>query len=314
MKYILFLFALFSSCYVYSINPNTIENGEISTFIPIVNSEITSFIPVVVEANLPQKIDDDGTLLGVDIDNDGVRDDVERKIAYLFPSNKHIRGYLYHLAAYTRRVLASEVSPKIEVDGGATIIEGAMISRELLAASVEQSKVLICLNNDIKLFNYIVSLHLDSKERFSKYFKVKGKMLSLLEPNFNFNSCLLENNEERKEIPRGFISSARNLFYGYVSDDASVNRNKKLGFGINIPAKLIISNKVGSASNLEIKLYQGNSHVGTKIVNVGETQSFTFLHDFDFENVDNYMRWEINKLSSGTGFFEIEVKPDIDSL
>ncbi len=68
------------------------------TFVPIMVSDITIIVPT--GSGLPPDPGKRGreTIAGIDSDGDGIRDDVERKVSLMFPSNPTARAYGYVMA------------------------------------------------------------------------------------------------------------------------------------------------------------------------------------------------------------------------
>ena len=77
--------------------------------IPI-DDDLTIIIPV--QRNIPSDPGVAGTMTptGIDADNDGVRDDLERQIVMLYPNNAPARGYMYDMAKAYQSILLNRTS------------------------------------------------------------------------------------------------------------------------------------------------------------------------------------------------------------
>lgn len=85
--------------------------------VPIpMDDDLSVVIPVAV--NLPPDPGPvgDTTIQGIDADGDGVRDDIEREIFFVYPDNAKARTVLYQMAKYYQSVLINRLSAATVLD------------------------------------------------------------------------------------------------------------------------------------------------------------------------------------------------------
>ncbi|WP_175453074.1 hypothetical protein [Microbulbifer yueqingensis] len=113
------LFSLVSVCAQAQelINPSDVYQGDPVKFIPISNSSITFFVPVF-DDSIPQDPGEEGkaTVAGIDSDNDGVRDDIERYISLAYDSDPAVRDSLYQFAAAQQSAIIRTVEPAQDIN------------------------------------------------------------------------------------------------------------------------------------------------------------------------------------------------------
>lgn len=73
-------------------------------FTPIPFDELVVVVPIV-SPDIPGESQDDGSLLGTDVDGDGVRDDLERYIATEYPNRPGVRQALYRFVNAQQNLL-----------------------------------------------------------------------------------------------------------------------------------------------------------------------------------------------------------------
>ncbi len=85
--------------------------------VPIsVDDDLSVVIPVAI--NLPPDPGPAGdvTIQGIDADGDGVRDDIEREIFFVYPDNAKARSVLYQMAKYYQSVIVNRTSASTVLD------------------------------------------------------------------------------------------------------------------------------------------------------------------------------------------------------
>jgi hypothetical protein len=114
---------------------------------------------ITVEKNLPPDPGeaDEATLEGVDSDNDGVRDNIERRIVYRFPDNKRARETLYRSAIQYQRILANANDGNTVRDAHARILGLAACLRTATGGTARTA---------FKVFGDVL---LDTPERIEAY-------------------------------------------------------------------------------------------------------------------------------------------------
>jgi len=98
-------------------------NGSIAN-VPIQSDNITIFVPILKES-VPEDPGERGltTVAGVDVDNDGVRDDVENMIALRFPHSPAIRQSLYVYARGIQLMVTAQSAQGV-ITGGNEALRG----------------------------------------------------------------------------------------------------------------------------------------------------------------------------------------------
>jgi hypothetical protein len=92
-----------------------LENDQTVIFVPVGMDGIIIFIPT--GTGLPPDPADSGklTIQGVDSDNDGIRDDVERRISAYYPNNPTARAYSYIMAGYYQQIIENPLNKQLQL-------------------------------------------------------------------------------------------------------------------------------------------------------------------------------------------------------
>lgn len=136
-----------------------------SQYAPIPFEGLVVVVPFV-SPDIPDESQDDGSLLGTDVDGDGVRDDLERYIATEYPHTPRIRQALYRFVNAQQNLLiaySSLSSASNAVRSAQTCIEQAMSGSATDAAS-----------------NETLARLLNSKRRSLAYVRNSQRAISLL--------------------------------------------------------------------------------------------------------------------------------------
>ncbi|MCO7187405.1 MULTISPECIES: hypothetical protein [unclassified Pseudoalteromonas] len=304
--FLLFLLSLLPHL-CFAVNISDIEKGNVGGIVPITAGGIFVPIPIAFEHNLPPEPQDDGSLGSIDSDNDGVRDDIERYIAQQYPLNRTTRGYLYHAAAYARKIVSAPSSP---AQNG--MEEGLMVPHQVLYSYLEVQKATYCLNtNNRDQIRYVTAMNMDSKERFTAFMKNTAKVKKLIKISDQGTDCRISNTEPLRPDHPGFHSRTPDDLHGYITDGygvTAVNKHRKVGMGIDAPKRFTIYNKAGSDGALRIKVWQSDKLIKNTLVARGKFHTFTFIHTM----VDNqWFEYEVFKESGETVLFNIKIDPHI---
>ncbi|MCG7536601.1 hypothetical protein [Pseudoalteromonas sp. OOF1S-7] len=304
--FLLFLLGLLPHL-CFAVNISDIEKGNVGGIVPITTGGIFAPIPVVFAKNLPPAPQDDGSLGSIDSDDDGVRDDIERYIAQQYPLNRTARGYLYHAAAYARKIVSAPSSPAL-----AHLEEGQMVPHQVLYSYLEVQKATHCMNTKGRdKIRYVTAMNMDSKERFIAFMKNTAKVKKLIKISDQGTDCRISNTEPLRADHSGFHSRTPDDLHGYITDGlgvTAVNKHRKVGMGINAPKRFTIYNKAGSDGTLRIKVWQSDTLIKNALVTKGSFHTFTFIHTM----LDNqWLEYEVFKESGDTVLFNIKIDPNI---
>jgi hypothetical protein len=92
-----------------------LENDQTVTFVPFGMDGILFIVPI--GSGFPPDPSDSGklTIQGIDSDDDGIRDDVERRISAYYPNNPTARAYSYIMAGYYQRVIENPLNKQLQL-------------------------------------------------------------------------------------------------------------------------------------------------------------------------------------------------------
>jgi len=305
MKILPYVFFLIFTTSAYSITFEEIEPSSPITLVPINVGGITTFVYVESE-DLPSGENDDNSILGIDADADGIRDDIERKIAYFSPFDDEYRYFLYYMAYFVRNSLDLPKAPKRHPKHISITANQFKVFEEILKA-----RVCIGERSDKFIADEIFARHLDSESRFEAYMDYASVMANvgiyqsstdcalkpfslLSQPNlsgFCYHSCIIERN-------------------GYIGRSGSVNATLNIGLGENILINTVFKNQVGSDADIQVRVWQDNGENSNfHQLAPGESFSYQLLHDFNFENKSGFLRYEVKKIDGERAFFKVNYEP-----
>jgi hypothetical protein len=301
------LIYVLSSSFAYGINVSEVEPMSPVLFIPISVGDITIFIPILSET-VPDEAIDDNTMGHVDSDLDGVRDNVEREIALLSPADRQYRGYLYHLAYYTRRLLmAPEVSDPVDPD---------VMSFDVAHSMLEILKVQACLTS-VKGKDdaaRVIARHMDSKSRFTAHYK-KSAVAEKIPIAIEDYGCIITNLEPIKDLFGGYcFGNCFELNEGWVSDaDAGTvgyNAAKSIGMGVDVKLLVTAINKSDSDGNITVKLnaVRGLDH-GSYELAPGQEKQIIVSHSYNRTENKGFLRYDVTRVSGFLNKFKITYEP-----
>lgn len=306
---ILILFGALSSP-SFAVDVSKIEEGPVGGLVPISLGGITIPLILVYEHNLPPAPQDDGSLGSTDSDDDGIRDDIEHYIARQYPLDQEKRGYLYHVAAYTRKIVTAPSSPAMD-----NIRAGVMLPHQVIYSYVESQKATNCLDTEGRTqINRVAAMNMDSRERLTAYLKNVNKFRKVIKSADDSTTCVLKNNEALKSDHTGFHALSIIDRHGYVTDGygtTAVNKTGKFGLGINAPKRFSVSNKGGSDGALRLQVWQGGRQIKNQVIHKGQNYSFTLIHDMDYVNKEGYLEYKIDKVDGETVLFSLRIEPSI---
>ncbi|WDD98163.1 hypothetical protein [Thalassomonas actiniarum] len=175
-KFILMLSIIFSftSQEAGAVNVDIVEPSPPVVYVPIALGDLITIIPVLADNVPPEpvEVDNSSVLGGVDSDNDGIKDDVERWIALQFPGDAKKRRYAYSYAYYIRQLLLTTDRTQIQNN------------------VVEMLKASVCLPNNEQDIVTIMGMHLNSQARFNRY-AANADALTNSVMQINALSCVL---------------------------------------------------------------------------------------------------------------------------
>ncbi|AOT08518.1 hypothetical protein [Pseudoalteromonas luteoviolacea] len=304
---LLFVILSFLSSQSFAVDISKIEKDNVGGIAPIISGGITIPIPVVFRHNLPPFPQDNGSLGSTDSDDDGIRDDIEWYIAEQYPLERDKRGYLYHAAAYARKVITAPSSPAV-----GAIPAGRLTPHQVLFSYGEIGKATYCMDTEGRdHIRRVVAMNMDSKERFVSYVKNVAQFTKAFQAAPQIDECEVTNKEALRSDHSGFHSDGILDLHGYVTEGigiTAVNKTLSRGIGINAPKRFTIYNKSGSDGDLTIKVWESGTLIAERRVNKGQHSSFTFTHSM---LNDGRVEYEVFKESGETVLFNIIIEPHI---
>jgi len=220
---------------------------------------------------------DDNSIGSIDSDGNGIRDDIELKIAQISPINSLKNGYLQHTAFYTRAFLlaTSDVNKK-------------RFRTEMLKGYA----CLLTSSDDEEAYAQIVAGHLDSKERFERY-NHNNSFMNQESITVNNMDCVLKGTGV-EPVSGCFKQYSWNSMVSYMS------YIPELLMGENVKLTIKVKNLPQWGGTFDFSYFL-NGVLQDKKEMANESEAVWVIDNYNFDN-DGYLKLQADNPSTATMF------------
>ena len=219
----------------------------------------------------------DNTIGSIDNDGNGIRDDIELRIAQLAPVGSLKNGYLKHTAFYTRAFLQS--TDKVN-------------NTRYFSEIIKGQACLLPLSNGEEAYATIMGNNLDSKERFSRYTKNSN----------NVNEELLRGNNAICVLKGTGVEPVSGCYeeYSFQGGVHVETYHDNLLIGENVKLTINVKNLPEWGGTFDFSYFLNNVLQHKKAM-ANEEQSSWVINNYNYNN-DGYLKLLANNPSESTLF------------